>query len=78
MEPDAEKRSKVTEKLSKIIDRGYVTLGAVTCLSGFHAVKKGLKDFRLVYDASKCGVNSCVWAPNFGLPTVDSVLSCIS
>jgi len=32
-------------------------------------------DIHMVYDASALGLNDALWAPNFGLPDVDSVLS---
>lgn len=31
-------------------------------------------DIRVVYDATQCGLNDCLWKPNFFLPTVDSIL----
>jgi len=31
-------------------------------------------DIRVVYDATQCGLNDALWAPNFFLPTVDSIL----
>jgi hypothetical protein len=33
-----------------------------------------LTDIRVVYDATVCGLNDALWAPNFFLPTVDSIL----
>ncbi len=35
---------------------------------------KGDDDTRIVYDATKCGLNKALWAPNFFLPTIDSLL----
>ena len=40
----------------------------------YFAVPKGEKDWRIVYDATASGLNECVWAPSFWLPTVDSLL----
>eukprot|EP00956_Cyclotella_meneghiniana_P019471 scaffold33317_cov124-Cyclotella_meneghiniana.AAC.1 len=35
----------------------------------YFAVPKGEKDWRIVYDATASGLNECVWAPSFWLPT---------
>jgi hypothetical protein len=43
-------------------------------LTGSFPVPKGQDDLRMVYDASKCGLNSQLWAPNFMLPTIDMTL----
>jgi len=37
-------------------------------------VPKAKVDIRVVYDATQCGLNDVLWAPNFFLPTVDSIL----
>jgi len=37
-------------------------------------VPKGDDDIRMVYDGTKSGLNACLWAPWFPLPTVDSLL----
>lgn len=41
----------------------------------FFAVPKGTDDIRVVYDATKSGLNSAIWAPNFMLPTATSILN---
>ena len=43
-------------------------------LTGCFAVPKGEDDIRMVYDATKCGLNEHIWAPNFMLPTIDMTL----
>ena len=35
---------------------------------------KGEDDICIVYDATVCGLNAALWAPNFALPTIDSVM----
>ena len=35
---------------------------------------KAIIDIRVVYDATQCGLNDALWALNFFLPTVDSIL----
>ena len=54
--------------------RGYILPGQVNSLTGFFAVPKREDDIRIVYDATACGLNAALWAPNFALPTIDSVL----
>ena len=73
---DPEQAKKVEEKITKARDnRGYLESGYVESLTGFFAVPKGSDDIRMVYDATKCGLNSALWAPNFALPTVDTVMN---
>jgi len=43
-------------------------------LTSFFAVPKAGTDIRVVYDATQYGLNDALWAPNFFLPTVDSIL----
>ena len=71
---DADQRSKLKDKVSIPRGRRYITRGYVKSLTGFFAVPKGDNDIRIVYDASKCGLNDALWCPNFFLPTIDSVL----
>ena len=71
---DAGHKAKMMEKLGKVRERGYVMPGEVQSLTGFFAVPKGDDDIRIVYDATACGLNAALWAPNFALPTIDSVL----
>ena len=67
-------RVKLESKIMKVRDRRYITKGYVKSLTGFFAVPKAKTDIRVVYDATKCGLNSALWAPNFWLPTIDTVL----
>ena len=67
-------RAKMVEKIGKVRERGYIQPGEVNSLTGFFAVPKGDDDIRIVYDATACGLNEALWAPNFALPTIDSVL----
>jgi len=46
----------------------------VRSLTSFFAVPKAGTDIRVVYDATQYGLNDALWAPNFFLPTVDSIL----
>ena len=65
---------KVKRKVKKVVDRRYITAGSVKSLTGYFDVPKGLNDIRMVYDATKSGLNSKVWAPSFAMPTIDSAL----
>ena len=72
---DKAERKKLGKKLNVVSDRRYICSGFVKSLTGFFPVKKGIDgDIRVVYDASKCGLNDALWCPNFFLPTIDSVL----
>ena len=59
------------------INRGYIETGLVKSLSGFFHIPKGPTDIRLVYDLTKYGLNKCLWAPRFYLPTPDSLFDSI-
>ena len=54
--------------------QGYINAGGVKSITGFFDVPKGEADIRMVYDATKCGLNAALWTPNFFLPTIDSIL----
>ena len=69
---------QLRKKVEKVVDRGYLEEGYVGSLINYFAVPKGEGDIRVVYDGTKCGLNQCVWAPNFFLPSVDSLLMKVS
>lgn len=71
---DKEVKKHMTKKIDKIRTRGYVKPGRVKSLIKFFAVPKGKSDIRMVYDGTASGFNDSVWVPNFGLPTVDTLL----
>ena len=74
--PEDEKGSvkQMKQKLQKVIDRGYLAHGYVKSLTSYFPVPKGLQDIRIVYDGTKSKLNEAVWAPNFFLPSIDSLL----
>jgi hypothetical protein len=45
--------------------------------TSFFTVPKGDGDVRMVYNATKSGLNSQLWAPWFMLPTIESHLRCV-
>ena len=65
---------KMKEKLGKVTKRKYISKGVVRSLINCFAVEKGSDDIRLVYDGTKSKLNDAVFAPNFFLPFLDSVL----
>ena len=69
-----ETRERVKEKVNGVRQRGYIKEGGVKSTIGFFDVPKGESDIRMVYDATKCGLNAALWTPNFFLPTIDSIL----
>ena len=76
-ERDDTRRGKISAKLENVRSKGYIVPGRVESLTGFFAVDKGESDIRMVYDASKSGLNEVLWAPSFCLSTVDSTFRSI-
>jgi len=74
-EQDKGTKAHIIGNLSKVVARRYVSKGLVKSLTKFFSVPKGEDNICMVYDASALGLNDALWAPNFGLPDVDSVLS---
>ena len=62
------------QKIHKVINRRYLSEGYVKSLINYFAVPKGLSDIRVVYDGTKSGLTDAVWAPNFFMPSIDSLL----
>ena len=80
---DFTKQQQMRQKLSKVCEslihplsydehRAYIASGYIASLTGCFGVPK-VDDIRLVYDASKS--KFALWAPNFMLPDIDSVLN---
>ena len=62
--PNQEFLEQVKKKLNKVKDREYVRMGVdVKSLTHYFSVPKGTDDIRMVYDASRSGLNDAVWAP---------------
>jgi hypothetical protein len=72
-EKNSEVRAKVKEKLNTVRKRKYISKGHVRILTSYFCVPKGEDDVRIVYDATRSQLNRSLWAPNFGLPTVESL-----
>ena len=68
-----EEFKQLSKKVKKVVDRGYLEQGYVHSLINYFAVPKGEGDIRVVYDGTKCKLNSVVWSPNFFLPSIDSL-----
>lgn len=73
-EKDPVIRNKVIEKLSNIRLKRYIKPGDVQNLTNYFAVPKGDSDIRMVYDASKSGLNDCIWVPSFTLPGAEALV----
>ena len=71
-------RKLLLEKAQMIRTRGYIYNGPVKSLTGLFRIPKvvseDVMDSRIVYDATMCGLNQAMWAPNFYLPTIDDAL----
>ena len=68
-------KDMMKEKLATVRHRGYFEGHcAILCLMHFFWVPKGADDIRMVYNGTSSGLNPCLWAPNFVLPTVETHL----
>ena len=83
---DFTKQQQMRQKLAKVCTnlddptdyvnhRAYIVAGFIYSLTGCFDVPKGAHDIRMVYDATKSLLNEALWAPNFMLPDIDSVLN---
>ncbi len=61
-------------KIDNVRGNGYIIPDQVESLTYYFSVPKRDDDIRLVYDATRTGLNSTLWAPNFQLPTVDALV----
>ncbi len=71
---DPEVRKKLLDKIQVPRTKRYIVPGFVRSKTGYFHVPKGDSDIRIVYDATKCGLNKALWSPNFYLPTIDALL----
>ena len=60
----------VKAKLDKVRSRYYIRPGPVRSLVPTFHVPKGEEDVRMVYNGRASGLNSALWSPHFGLPTM--------
>jgi hypothetical protein len=70
-------RELIREKLQKVRSRGYLESGYVKALTSCFTVPKGDSDVQLFYNGTKSGLNDCLWAPWFHLPTVGQLLRAV-
>jgi len=74
-EKDVVAKGMMKGKLLTVRERGYFEgFCAILCLMHFFGVPKGIDDIRMVYNGTSSGLNLCLWAPNFVLPTVETHL----
>ena len=57
------------KKEEKLLHRRYLEPGFVDCIVPRFGVPKGEDDIRLVWDASRNGINETLYAPSFWMPT---------
>jgi hypothetical protein len=76
----AEDRVMVWKKLYSVRERLYIEPGEVISLMHFFYVPKGLKlkDIRMVYNGTASGVNDCLFAPHFSLPTITPAMRALA
>ena len=67
----------VQNKLNDVRAKGYIAKGEVISVTSLFDVPKGTDDIRLVYDATKSGLNEVCWAPWFSLQTCESHLRAV-
>ena len=72
-ESDPVIRDKVRHKIQNIRDKRYILPGSVSNVTSYFAVPKGDSDIRLVYDATRLGLNNCIWVPTFMLPPTEAM-----
>ncbi len=73
-EKDDTIKGQVCKKLQLVRSRRYVSPGQVVSLTSYFSVPKGEGDIRMVYDATKSGLNSCLWVPSFALPGAEVLI----
>ena len=77
--PSAEAREVLRDKIAKMVKKHYIVAPdfKLASLIKYFAVPKGEGDWRVVYHAGANGLNDCVWAPPFYLPSVEALLRCV-
>ena len=75
-----ETRAKVKAKLQRVIDKEYVKLVDIEYVKSlmyiFH-FPKGENNIQMVYNCTKSGLNTALYAQWFALPTVDAMNRCV-
>jgi hypothetical protein len=77
-EGNDETRQRIKTKLEVPLNRRCIYEGRVDSLTSFFSVPKGETDLRMVYDASKSGLNNSLWVPSFQLPTCETLTDLLS
>ena len=65
---------KVGNKMSKLVARGYITEGVVLANTSFFSVPNGIDNIYMVFDATDSGIYDSLWAPNFMLLSMRSLI----
>ena len=73
----ADLRPLFFSKLKKFISKDYISprslVNPIYSKVDYFPVPKGEEDLRPVFNGTSCGFNGCVFAPNFFLPSADSL-----
>ncbi|KAL7556348.1 hypothetical protein ACA910_006152 [Epithemia clementina (nom. ined.)] len=72
---DLDMRKRIAEKRNDVRRKGYITKGSCLATMNYFAAPKGDSDLRMVYDGTKSGLNSCLFAPWFPLPDADALVN---
>jgi hypothetical protein len=67
-------RTKVHAKIEPARQRNYIQEGAVESLACYFYVSKREDNIRMVYNGTSRGLNECLLAPHFGLPTIQHTM----
>ncbi len=70
-------QTQIHKKLLTKQQHGYIIPGPVLSLTSYFSMPKGEDDICLVYDGTKSGLNSILWAPWFPLPTIEMHLQSV-
>ena len=65
---------KVGNKTSKLVARSYITEGVILANTSFFSVPNGTDNICMVFDATASRLNGSLWAPNFMLSSIGSLL----
>ena len=71
---DNKVHEQLKSKVGKVKERGYIQSGYVEILIGYFSFPKGGQYVSMVYYGTASGFNDLVLVPNFGLPSVKTLL----
>ena len=66
------RQEQLKEEVNQLRTKSYIGPGFVLSVLNYFGVPKGETDIRVVFDATKCKLNTTLWTPNFFLATIES------